>query len=393
METELIDLGEMDLPTLIRGRSVALSGRLASMSREQFIDLLEANGARYSGVVGRGTAAVVVGQKDWPVTRDGVLPPMLRTARKLIRHEHSGIRVVAEDAFLAALGAEAYKENTERLYTLATLTQILDVTRDQIRAWVAAGLIRPCRIQYGVWYFDFRQITAAKKLLELLQSGIPLSRLRKSFEQLRRWIPDASEPLEQLSVLENKQQILARLEQGDLIEPDGQLHLDFDLDSGSVSLKIMPGPRTSSEWFHQGIEQEEQGYLAEAAESYRQSLLIGGPDVRTCFNLANVLTAQGKKAQAVERYLQAVEIDSSFADAWNNLGLVLADLNRPADACSAFYKVLAIDPNDLRAHYNLADTLDEMGKAEQATEHWHAYLKFDGTSQWAVYARKRVAVR
>jgi hypothetical protein len=391
MEAELIDAKELDVPALIRGRGVALTGKLASMSREDFVELLDANGARYSGTIGRGTAVVVVGQRDWPVTRDGILPPVLRTARKLIRHEKSGLRVVSEDQFLEAMGLHAYRENRQSLYTLATLTQILDVSREQVRGWVGAGLIRPRKIEYGVWYFDFRQITAAKKLVELVRSGVPVRRLRLSFEQLRRWIPEAAEPLELLTAMEAKGRVLARLEDGDLIEPDGQLHLSFDRDHEAGSLKIMPGPRTAAEWFEQGVEQEQEGLAAEAVESYRQSLLIGGPEARTCFNLANVLASQGKRPHAVERYLQAVEIESSFTDAWNNLGLVLAEMNRPADACAAFHKVLAIDPHDLRAHYNLADTLEDMGRFSEAAEHWKAYLRSDQSSQWAAHARKRLA--
>jgi superkiller protein 3 len=160
--------------------------------------------------------------------------------------------------------------------------------------------------------------------------------------------------------------------------------------AGDGSLRIMPGPRTAGDWYEQGIEQEQQGYLAEAAESYRKALLIGGPDARTCFNLANALNGQGKKAQAIERYFQAVEIDSTFGDAWNNLGLVLAETGRKDDACTAFRKALAADWDDVRAHFNLADLLEEMGRTADAVEHWRLYTRLDPTSQWGQHARSRL---
>lgn len=379
-----------DIPSLLRGRSVALVGRPASMSVHEFHELLQANGARPAPKVARGVSLVVVGQKDWPPTRDGLLPHGLRLARQLIRHERSDIRIVSEEQFLSALGLDDFRENAQRLYTISTLSQVLGISADRVRAWVATGLIRPAKVQYGVWWFDFRQVSAAKTLWELVQSGVPLKRLRLSLEQLRRWIPQAKEPLEQLAVIEGKRQLLVRLEEGELLEPDGQLHFDFPAEAGEGALKIMPGPRTAADWAEQGVEQEQQGYLAEAAESYRKALLIGGPDARTCFNLANVLHAQGKKPQAIERYFQAAEIEPAFGDAWNNLGLALAESGRKDDACSAFRKALASDWDDARAHYNLADLLEELGRPHDAAEHWQRYVRLDPASPWGRHARSRL---
>lgn len=383
---------QLDIPSLIRGRYVALVGRPASMTVHEFYELLAANGAKPAMRVARGVSMVVVGQKDWPPTRDGLLPEGLRRVREFGRNENLKLKVVSEEQFLSALGLSEYRKNAERLYTISTLTQILGISADRVRAWAATGLIRPVKVEYGVWWFDFRQVSAAKTLWELVQSGVPMRRLRLSLEQLRKWMPDADEPLEQLAVIEGKRQLLIRLEEGELLEPDGQLHLDFPSESGEGSLKIMPGPRTAADWYDQGIEQERQGYLAEAAESYRKALLIGGPDARTCFNLANALNAQGKRAQAIERYFQAVEIDPSFGDAWNNLGLALADVGRSDDACAAFRKALAVDWDDARAHFNLADLLEEMGQHTDAVEHWRRYTRLDPTSQWGRHALSQLGI-
>lgn len=391
METELIDPRELDIPGLIRGRAVTVSGQLGSMSRTEFQDLLEANGARFTPFVGRGVALVVVGDKNLPVAPRGALPPPLQTARRLIRQESSRIRVVSEQQFLAALGVEAYRDNAESLYTLSTLTEILDVPRDRVRAWVAAELIRPGKIEYGVWYFDFRQVTAAKKLWELVRSGVSIRRLRATLEQLRRWMPEAAEPLHQLSILESKAQILARLEEGELIEPDGQLILDFHATGESESLKILPGPRTAFEWFAQGYEQEQQGFLAEATESYRQALMLDGSNHKVCFNLANVLRAQGKKLQALERYLQTVEMDPGWGHAWNNLGVLLLELGRHEDARAAFRRAASTDPDNPQFIFNLADALDKLNQHEEAAACWKQYLRHDQTSERAQYARDQSA--
>ncbi|HEY2584461.1 MAG TPA: tetratricopeptide repeat protein [Tepidisphaeraceae bacterium] len=383
----------VDVPSLIRGKYVALVGRPASMTRAEFFDLLEANGGRPARRVGRGVSVVVVGQRDWPVGEDGMLPQPLRDARHLIRRERSPMRILSEAQFLSALGLESYRENTSRLYTLSTLAEALGVGRERVRAWVAAGLVRPVKVEFGVWYFDFRQSLAARQLSSLFRSGVSLRRLRLTLEQLRRWLPEAQEPLEQLAVLEDRGELLVRLEDGDLSAADGQLHFDFEPHENgepAAPMRIVTGPRTAAEWLDQGLEQEQAGYVKEAVESYRQSLRVGGPNKWCCLNLANALWGLGKRDAALERCRQAVEIDGEYVDAWVNLGAWLGELERHEEACAALRHALAVDPDDLRARYNLARSLEELGREQEALAHWRAYLRQDQTSRWAAYARRRL---
>jgi tetratricopeptide (TPR) repeat protein len=308
--------------------------------------------------------------------------------------------VVSEEQFLASLGLHQQRESVHRLYTTATLCELLGVAPGRVRAWVKAGLLKPAETREGVWHFDFRQASAAKTLCDLARSGVTLPRLRRSLEQLRTWLPDAEEPLQQLSQLAGGR-VMVRLSDGDLAETDGQLYIDFDHagpsaaaedDSPPATMRLHAGPSTAGQWYEQAIAEQAAGYVPEAVESYRQALLLGGPDADVCYDLAHALAAMGRREQAVERYSQAVEIRPDFGDAWNNLGTVLAELGRRDEACAAFRRALDADPSDFRAHYNLADTLDEMGRLQEAVPHWRAYLRYDGTSQWAQHARQRLAV-
>jgi Flp pilus assembly protein TadD len=70
---------------------------------------------------------------------------------------------------------------------------------------------------------------------------------------------------------------------------------------------------------------------------------------------------------------------------------VLAELGRCDEAVAALRRTLSLDPRNARAHYNLADLLDECGRSGEAAPHWRAYLRLDQTSQWAAYARGRLA--
>jgi tetratricopeptide (TPR) repeat protein len=392
-----------DVRQLVRGRYVALAGRLASMTRDDFVELVEAHGGRLaSGGPAAGVALVVIGQKDWLLSKDGLLNNVLRQARVMQRRRRAPLVVMSEEQLLASLGLERQVQGVHQLYTTPTLCEVLGVAPGRIRAWVKAGLIRPAETRDGAWHFDFRQVSAAKTLCDLARSGVTLARLRRSLEQLQTWLPEAEQPLQQLALLENGQ-FMVRLEDGELAEADGQLHLDFEQQragpaseagamaaSGAAPMRLHAGPATAAQWYEQAIEQQAAGYLADAVESYRQALMIGGPDADVCFDLAHALAAMGKRERAAERYAQALELRPRFLNAWNNLGMVLAELGQHDEACAAFRRALEIDPSDLRAHYNLADTLDEMGFGAQAAPHWRAYLRQDRTSQWADYARQRL---
>jgi tetratricopeptide (TPR) repeat protein len=392
-------VGGRDLSELLRDVRVFVAGTLACMDAESFEQVLSTYGASL-GTLADCTLAVI-GEGLWPMTLAGAKDSRLAVLEELDRRARSeGVAVIGERDLVQGLGLgqtcppDEQDQADKQLFTTARLTELLGVSRERVRSWVKAGLIVPAKTEHGVWHFDFRQLAAARTLCDLTAAGVGTEKIRRSLALLRKFMPQLEQPLEQLATLEkNGGRLLVRLEEGDLSEADGQLHFEFtdDAPSGPVSpLRIAPGPRTAADWLAQGLEQEQEGFLEESAASYRQALLVGGPDAQTCLNLANVLRALGNKPQALERYSQAVEADPSFADAWNNLGTLLVELGKADDAVVAFRKALEADPEDARAHYNLADTLDEMGRGEEAVPHWRAYLRQDPTSRWGAYARKRL---
>jgi tetratricopeptide (TPR) repeat protein len=408
--SELLDKpSQVDVRHLVgAGRYVALVGRFASMSRAQAAEVIHAHGAQVSSQVRRGTSLVVVGQRDWLLNRDGMMPEALRHLRVLAARENAKTPVISEEQFLRELGLGDHAEQVHPEYSTTTLTELLGVSVDTVRGWVKAGLLEPAWTSHGVWYFDFRQATAAKTLCDLARRGVSLKRMRKSLEQLRAWLPEAEQPLEQLAVLERDGNLMVRLAEGSLAATDGQLVLDFDQPAETIAEEHDDEPRlrigdhhaaalpqtltrSASQWFELAVEQQAAGLLAEAVTSYHEALLAGGPDAQTCFDLAGVLHALGRRPESIERYRQAVEVDPRFTDAWNNLGTVLAEANRLDEACVAFRRALSVNASDMRAHYNLADTLDDMGLAREAAPHWKAFLRFDTSSQWAAHARKRLA--
>jgi tetratricopeptide (TPR) repeat protein len=289
---------------------------------------------------------------------------------------------------------ESSLQSAPRGYSAAELAEIVGVPPERVCLWVSQQLLVPQGDGDAARY-DFRQLSLAQTLRDLSAAGASLRKLRAAMKRLNQRLPETprSAPL-----IQPDGQVLVRLDEGELAQPDGQLCLEFsaqpqpgEVTGEAPSLRIN-NPRTAREWYDLGVVREGEGDVPVAIECYRRALLEGGPDKEICFALAHALGATGQPAEAAERYRQVVELDPRHADAWNNLGALLAQSERRDEACEAFRRVLELRPDDPRAHYNLADTLDELGYFDEAAEHWQVYLLHDAASPWASYARRRLAV-
>lgn len=374
----------------LAGRRVAFTGQLASMTRPEAAELIRAHGGTFVTSVTRRTSYLVIGQEGWPLRKNGTLSEKLETARYL-QAAGCNIAILAEEELLRRLGLEGSTRGVHKRFSLAQLGRLLKVPRDRLRGWINAGLVQPIETIQGVCYFDFHQVTGVRTLWELTQAGVKSETIRRSLEQLARWLPpaQADSPLAQLRLLEENGQLLMRLADGQLVEPSGQPHFDFEATPEPTITPAQP-PSTADAW-QRGCELEEAGQLAEAAAAYREALFHGGPQPHICFNLGNVLYAQGQIGQAAERFRQAVELDHAFAESWNNLGNVLLELGQRQQALAAFQQALATRPVYADPHYNLADALEQLGRFSEARRHWKEYLRHEPMGPWAEYARRRLA--
>lgn len=388
---------EVERTRTLSGKVIAITGKLASMTREEAVRLIEHAGGRYVAIPGADTHWLVVGIEGWPLRRDGKPTRSLERAHELERDGHS-IRVLGEPEFLAAAGRPERGEDLTRLYTTEQLGRILDVPAVVIRRWVRHGLIRPRRVVRRLCWFDFREVASAKNLQQLLDAGITTARIRQSLEQLEARLPDARFSLSQLENLERKGPLVVRLDDHTLTEPTGQLRFSF-ADERPEVLHTPPSvrrdrfdtdARPAQEWFAAGVRAEDEGDPESAADAYQQALLQGGPQPETCFNLGNVLHVLGRTSEAVQRYLVAVELDPEYVEAWNNLGNALCELGRHDDAISAYRRAIRAEPAYADAHFNLAETLHSLGRFAEARPHWEAYLARVPNAAEAAYVQRMI---
>jgi tetratricopeptide (TPR) repeat protein len=364
-------------------RRVAITGKLVSMTRSEVAALLRRRGCEYQPRLTRQTTVLVVGEGSLPLRKDGRLSRRLERARRLQQTGHP-ITILSEHELLAWLGVDGRSDGVRRLYTAAQIAELVGASADQIRAWLRGGLLQPVESADGVDHFDYQQVVAARRICELIRSGVRPARVLRSLRQLQG---ENGEVLP--AVQESAGNLLERRDDGQLTDPAGQLYFDF-AERAAVTAGQVHAEPSGAEWFELGCGHEGAGRLEEAAEAYRRALARGGPNPDACFNLGNVLAAQGKKEAAAERYRQVLEREPNHVDAWNNLGAALEELGQVGQAQAAYENALKLCPGHADAHYNLADLLDKTGRAADAQPHWRAYLRQEAVGQWADHARRRV---
>jgi len=150
----------------------------------------------------------------------------------------------------------------------AQLSRLLKVSGARLRSWAKAGLIRPVETVHRLAYFDFAQVSGAKTVFDLVQSGVSLQQIRDALEQLRPWLRGGEDPLSQLSILERNGRLVVRLANGRLMEPGGQYQLDFSDDDAPT---VAPN-KSADDWFSEALVCEDAGCFKSAAQAYRKAI-------------------------------------------------------------------------------------------------------------------------
>ncbi|HZZ73951.1 MAG TPA: tetratricopeptide repeat protein [Pirellulales bacterium] len=392
---------------------VALVGRFASMSRKQAQELVAARGAVCLDRPDPDTDWIVVGESDLP--SEGLAPIRAQFDEPTRRAIDAGrLEILTETELWRRLGFVGGEPLVQELYTPAMLAELLGASISQVRQWQRRKLIAPVREVRRLPYFDFREVTTARRIQEWLAAGLTLHAIEKQGGALSRRVPEVARPLADLPLILDGKQLLFRQTEG-LTELGGQLRFDFaDLENGASSSAGEPsaghrseghGPShilslarhasppakvSARELFQYAAELEEAGDLPLAAEMYRAALAAGGPSPEICFLLAELLYRLGDLAGARERYYVAVELDENYVEARANLGCVLAEQGERELAAAAFSGALAFHPEYADAHYHLARLLDDLHRHEEARAHWQAFLDLAPETPWAEEARARL---
>ncbi len=408
----------------LEGSRVVLVGKLGGVNRREAQAIIREHGGIVVSPAEQKKAAeqeniaidlVVIGAEELPVADHGhllgdVLDEALRDAAAA-----GQIEIITETQLWQRLGLVDDEGDVHRLYTPAMLAELLGVSISVVRRWHRRGLIVPVRKVQRLPYFDFQEVATARRLAQLLAAGASPDQIEKKLAELARHLPEVERPLAQLSVIVEGKQLLLRQGEG-LIEPGGQLRLDFDAaaapddeapspspdavpDFSSATADVvsledwrakMQQPSSPEEMVAVAMQLEDEEHLEAAAEMYRAALLAFGPDPETNFLLAELLYRIGDVTAARERYYAAIELDEDYVEARANLGCVLAETGQGELAVTAFEGALEHHDEYPDVHYHLARTLEDLGRAEEARPHWATFIELAPASPWAEEARGRL---
>ena len=348
----------------LRGKEVALTGRLASMKRSEAVRRIAEAGGLHVDAPGESTSLLVAGQA-------GSLTPSGRVTRNMLRFRDlkqngAAIRLIEETEFLRLLGAADELSDFSRLYTAEQVSRIIETPLPVVRAWLRRGLIRPARVANRLAWFEIKDILQARALSRLTSSGVPAAQIRSSLEQIARWLPDGQQIMGRLDMY--ARQLRVKMPDGGWAEPSGQRLIPFDSDPAPAGARVSAFPAEESDLLAQAEDAEDRGDLAAAAEGYAR-VIEKRPDAEAFFNLGNIFYQLAREGEAAEQYLLALELDPEFAEAWNNLGNALVAIGKPDDAVRAYRRALTLEPDYPDAHCNLATILERLDRHDEAEVH------------------------
>ena len=414
-------------PDSLDGVRVVLLGRFGGMNQREAGNVVRSLGGSVVSLSGDLDLAsvdwVVIGANESPLTEVDLMGDSIREAAA-----RGTLEVLQETELWQRLGLIDRESSSGQIYTPMMLADLLDVSVRVIRRWHRRGLITPVRTLHRLPYFDFQEVTTARRLAKWIASGASPRVIEQRLVDLVEFFPEIQRPLDQLSILVEGREVLLRRGEG-LLEPGGQLRFDFEL-AGNLgekdsaegfarewegesdrSLDDEESPRVLS-FFGDDSNSDSNGAAREAlpvdpmlqrvydAEDDGDfplaidllHILLGrdGPQADLCFQLGELFYRIGDITAARERYYMTIELAPDSVEVRVSLGIVLAEIDQWELAVSAFRGALSLHEDYADAHYQLARILEHNSHDIEAAYHWRRFLALAPESPWADEAIARL---
>jgi tetratricopeptide (TPR) repeat protein len=312
------------------------------------------------------------------------------------------------------------------LFAVREVARIFGLNESRVRYWAQTGFINPSGAREGRRLYTFRDLISIRAAVELLDHGIPLQRVRKNLQALRDALPELEQPLAQLRICSDGDELVIVDPCGATFEPvSRQLMLDFRIDdlrnqvvelldtkkeaAGQgpdrpdigerqlVSVGPTDQPSTAYGWFLLGCACDREDELRDRAlESYRRAVELDPGLASAHTNMGNLLYLRGERDEARECYRTACELEPHQPQARYNLANLCEEDGELDMAIAEYRRALSLDPDFADAHFNLALTLERVGSRVQALEHWRRYVVLseaadvDEVGEWLMIARDHV---
>ena len=248
------------------------------------------------------------------------------------------------------------------VYSVRDAARILKVKPARLRYWKRTRLVRSPEDADSEAGFEFGDLVCVKAVLALLEGGVPLQRIRQSVKILRDQVPELEQPLAALRVWSVAPKRVVVRHEGLLLEPDGQLVLEFDGSEDAHDTALVAPILPAVE--------EKDSLPSASGEAVLKAL--------DWFEIGCGLDSDAASYdKAIEAYRRAVELDPVFSDAHCNLGAALYNKGDREEARSCFDRCLQLQSDHVEARFNLANLFEEEGQQEMALAHYLLALEGD----------------
>ena len=273
------------------------------------------------------------------------------------------------------------EKTTTCSYKTREVAKLLSLSPEQTRYYVRAGLVNPERGKRNEYLFSFRQIVILRTAKGLVDSGIPIKKVRRILVNLKKQLPQGY-PLTAVQIWADGREVMVR-DGSEMWKPEsGQAFFNFQVAGLAHEVKSLRESESAgsgevmaaSDWYELGCEQEYDSPEL-AISSYREALEIEPNHLEANLNLGRIFHERGEFGLAEAYYRAACAVDPKDPTAIYNLGVALEDLRRFDEAAAAYEKALELAPEMKEAHFNLSGVYEVMGRQETALQHLRIYKK------------------
>jgi len=285
------------------------------------------------------------------------------------------------------------------LYACREVAKLLSLPEGRLRYWTRVGFMPPSARSGRRRFYTFQDLIALRAAKELLASGVPFGRVRRSVEALREALPKVVRPLAELRVVADGAAMVVQDEQGVYEPTTGQAVLDFRVETLREDVvRVLRRPpageeerRTAYERYLEGCRlDEDDATLERAEEAYVEALRLDPSLANALTNLGNIHYRRGELEEAERLYRHALTVDSEQPEAHYNIGFLRLEEGDAAAASREFEAALVVDPAFADAHFNQGLALEQLDRRDEALTHFGIYLELCPDSEWSEEARRHL---